>query len=94
MKNIQEQVDQLIEENKALKRQLARYQSAESGGPSRRVLAGLQRRLQTALSRDEDGSFGLRRKVTDPETLRKRNEALAKARAVRKERREAAKSNL
>jgi len=100
-----EQVDQLIKENRELKRALARAERDQSGaglGQAARTLSGLQRRLNRAL----DSAAGPRRrrsaaataaparprrKVTDPEVLERRRQALAKARAARAAKREAAR---
>jgi hypothetical protein len=91
-------VDELISENKRLKRALAQAESAagtSSGlGQATRTLSGLQRRLSRALSESPGArrqeAPRPRRKVTDPEVLRRRQEALAKARAVRAAKRQAA----
>jgi cell division septum initiation protein DivIVA len=90
LEQIQGQVDQLIEENKTLKKELSRLQAAGADGTSRRTLVGLQRRLQTALRQPSSRtrtSTPSRRRITDPEVLEKRRAALAKARAVLAEKR-------
>ena len=67
-----------------------------------RTLSGLQRRVSRALadgaaSRRRSGAAAIgaaprpRRKVTDPEVLERRRQALVKARAARQAKREAAK---
>jgi hypothetical protein len=97
-------VDRLIAENRELKRALARAERSAGGGDglgqATRALSGLQRRVSRALS--ADGGRGRRRgaeaapparprrKVTDPEILERRRAALAKARAARAAKREAA----
>jgi hypothetical protein len=90
---IQAEVTQLIEENKNLKKELARLQSGAANGVDRRVLAGLQRRLQTALGPTQTSggrTRATRRKITDPQVLEKRRAALAKARSALAEKRAAA----
>jgi cell division septum initiation protein DivIVA len=93
---IQAEVTQLIEENKNLKKELARLQSGTANGVDRRVLAGLQRRLETALgqsgprTRTTATATTTRRKITDPAVLEKRRAALAKARSALAEKRAAA----
>ena len=87
LEQIQGLVDQLIVENKALKRDLARLQSGAADGASRRSLLGIQRRLQTVLGQPSGGrstrtAAASRRRITDPNVLEKRRQALAKAREV------------
>lgn len=95
-------VDQLIEENRQLKRDLTRAERTQGGGDlgqATRTLAGLQRRVSRALetARAAGGRRGAaaqpaprpRRKVTDPEVLERRRQALAKARAARQAKRQA-----
>lgn len=84
---IQADLDRLIEENRALKKELARLQAAQEDGADRSTLVGLQRRLESALG--QNGAAGgraqsrsPRRRITDPEVLEKRRAALAKARDV------------
>ena len=98
-------VDRLIQENRELKRVLARAQKSDGGaalGQATRALSDLQRRVSRALtSTVTSGRRGAtaaatpsprpRRKVTDPEVLERRRQALAKARAVRQAKREAAR---
>ncbi len=98
-------VDQLIDENRALKRALARAERSAGGGDglgqATRALSGLQRRVSRALA-DAPGAGGRRRsvpeaaaaprprrRVTDPEVLERRRQALVKARAARAAKREA-----
>ena len=98
-------VEQLIAENRELKRTLARVEKASAGaglGDATRALSGLQRRVSRALSGDgagrgrrrgADGTAApvrARRKITDPEVLERRRAALAKARAARAAQRQAA----
>ena len=87
--------------NRQLKRALARAEKPqESGnqGQAARALLGLQRRLirtlgSSATTRRQrattiaKASTQTRRKVTDPDVLERRRQALAKARAVRKAKR-------
>jgi hypothetical protein len=84
-------IDALIRENTALKKQLARLQgngSGTSAGPQGRVLVTLQRRIARALNTRSSGGAPkrqTRRRVTDPQVLEIRRQALAKARQVRAE---------
>jgi hypothetical protein len=87
LEQIQGLVDQLIVENRSLKRDLARLQSGAADGASRRSLLGIQRRLQTVLRQPAGRSTRAtattsRRRITDPGVLEKRRQALAKAREV------------
>ncbi len=94
-------VDRLIQENRELKRAIARAEQSTVGaglGQAARALSGLQRRVSRALA-EVPGAGGRRRrgaadsvtataprprrKVTDPEVLERRRQALAKARAAR-----------
>src|SRR5262245_62702937 len=103
--DLSEMVDRLIRENKELKRELARVSKSESTagnlGQATKTLSGLQRRLSRALSETaaprRRGSTPApapapkpRRRVTDPEVLERRRQALVKARAARQAKREAA----
>jgi hypothetical protein len=104
--NLAEMVDQLVRENRELKRSLARAGQEQGGlglGQAAKTLAGLQRRVSRALSPSpatgtrrrraattETAAPRPRRKVTDPEVLAVRRQALAKARAARAAKREAA----
>ena len=94
LEQIQAKVDQLIEENKALKKEIARHQSNGAGDLDRRSLTGMHRRLEAALGAParRPRAAAARRKVTDPEVLEKRRAALAKARSALAERRAAAKA--
>ena len=99
--SLAEMVDLLIKENRQLKRALARAEKAPGSGnlgQAGKALAGLQRRLTQALDSSSTtrrprstttapASSRTRRKVTDPEVLERRRQALAKARAVRQARR-------
>ena len=101
--SLAEMVDLLIKENRQLKRALARAEKAQvsvNPGQATKALSGLQRRLAQALdsspatrrqrSTTAASSTRTRRKVTDPDVLERRREALAKARAVRQSRRRTA----
>jgi hypothetical protein len=95
-------IEQLISENRRLKRDVARAERGAAGsslGQASKALSGLQRRVSRALA-EEPGSRGRgsaatsagprpRRKVTDPQVLQRRREALAKAREVRAAKRRA-----
>jgi hypothetical protein len=99
--SLAEMVDLLIKENRQLKRALARAEKAPGSGnlgQAGKALARLQRRLTQALDSSSTtrrprstttapASSRTRRKVTDPEVLERRRQALAKARAVRQARR-------
>jgi hypothetical protein len=86
-------VEQLIIENRQLKRDLARAEraaQAPSLGQPTKTVTGLQRRVSRALTTAPDSRGGRagskttarrpRRPVTNPEVLQRRREALAKAR--------------
>jgi len=103
--SLADMVDQLIRENRELKKALARAESGAGGGSlgqSAKILAGLQRRVYRSLTADaaprpRRGSADAstprpRRKVTDPEVLERRRQALAKARAARAAKRQAVAS--
>ncbi len=95
--SLAEMVDRLIKENRQLKRALARADKAQGSGnqgQATKALSGLQRRLTRALDSSPTtrrprstttavASTRTRRKVTDPDVLERRRQALAKARAVR-----------
>jgi hypothetical protein len=95
-------IEQLISENRRLKRDVASAERGAAGsslGQASKALSGLQRRVSRALA-EEPGSRGRgsaatsvsprpRRKVTDPQVLQRRREALAKAREVRAAKRRA-----
>ena len=102
--SLAEMVDLLIKENRQLKRALARAEKAGGSGnlgQAAKALSGLQRRVTRALNSSSTtrrpratttaaASTRTRRKVTDPDVLEGRRQALAKARAVRQARRGAA----
>jgi hypothetical protein len=102
--SLAEMVDLLIKENRQLKRALARAEKARvrvNSGQATKALSGLQRRLTRALDSSPTtrrprsttaaaASIRTRRKVTDPDVLERRRQALAKARAVRQARRRTA----
>jgi hypothetical protein len=87
-------ISALIKENRALHRQidkLSRQAGGATAGPAARALQSIQRRLSNAV---ESGTTTRRRrsasparrtrgKITDPEMLERRRQALAKARAAR-----------
>jgi hypothetical protein len=90
-------IPQLIAENRQLKRRLDSLRSGATATASKsteRVLRSLQRKVSSAVG-DTSGAGGRRgrepvaaqarprRKITDPEVLARRRQALAKARAVR-----------
>ena len=99
--SLAEMVDLLIKENRQLKRAVARAEKARGSGnlsQTAEALSGLQRRLTRALDNSPTtrrprstttavASTRTRRKVTDPDVLERRRQALAKARAVRQARR-------
>jgi len=102
--SLAEMVDLLIKENRQLKRALARTVKAQGSGnlgQAAKALSELQRRLTSALDRSPSTwrprstttaatSTPTRRKVTDPDVLERRRQALVKARAAREARRRAA----
>ena len=102
--SLAEMVDLLIKENRELKRFLARAERARGSGnlgQAGKALSGLQRRLTGApdlspttrrprSTTTAAASIRTRRKVTDPDVLDRRRQALAKARAVREARRRGA----
>jgi hypothetical protein len=99
-------IDELISENRRLKRDLARAERGAAGsslGQAGKALSGLQRRVSRALAGEpgprrrgsaaHSTSPRPRRKVTDPEVLQRRREALAKAREVRAAKRRASQDS-
>ena len=104
MTSLAEMVDLLIKENRQLKRALARAEKAQGSGnlgQAGKALSGLQRRITRALDSSPSiqrqrstttaaASIRTRRKVTDPDVLERRRQALAKARTVRQARRRGA----
>lgn len=97
-------VDQLIKENRQLKRSLAQAGKVQGGagvGQAAKTLSGIQRRLTRALDSTPPArrrrstvttapSTRARRKVTDPQVIEQRRQSLAKARAARQAKRQAA----
>jgi hypothetical protein len=98
-------ITQLIKENRQLQRDIAKLSARSNGassGSAERVLRSLERKVSRVVSGPTTGTRRRRstaaaasvakprRKITDPEVLAKRREALAKARAVRAEKRSAA----
>jgi hypothetical protein len=95
--SLAEMVDLLIKENRQLKRAVARAEKARGSGnlnQATEALSGLQRRLARALDSSPTTrrrrststvvvSTRTRGKVTDPDLVERRRQALAKARAVR-----------
>ncbi len=102
--SLAEMVDLLIKENRQLKRAVVRAEKARGSGKVSQAavaLSGLQRRLTRALDSSPTTrrrrstttavvSTRTRRKVTDPDVLERRRQALAKARAARQARRQGA----
>src|SRR5438309_9262062 len=103
--SLTEMVDQLIRENRQLKRAIVRAEKSAGSsaglGQAARALTGLQRRVDRALSSSATprgrraaaptaAASRPRRKVTDPEVLERRRQALVKARAARQAKRQAA----
>ena len=96
-------ITQLIKENRQLQRQIAKLSARSNGatsGSAGRVLRSLERKVSRVVSgpatstrrRRSTAAAAVskpRRKITDPEVLAKRRDALAKARAVRAEKRSA-----
>ena len=97
--DIDRMITVLINENRDLQRQVDRLSRTTAGAPSAaadRILRALQRRISGASrvssssprrsgARAADGRTG--RKITDPELLERRRQALVKARAARAEKR-------
>lgn len=83
--SVQALVDDLIRENRRLKRELAR--AGERNGIDGRALAGLVRKVERAVAEvaTSAGSLARRRprRPASPETLEKRRQALARAREAR-----------
>ncbi len=89
-------VSALIQENRELHRQidkLSRRAAGATSGTAERALRSIQRRLSSAVdsgtttrrrqSAPNAPVSRTRRKITDPEVLERRRQALAKARAAR-----------
>jgi hypothetical protein len=101
--DLSEMVDRLIKENRQLKRALAKAEKTSGGadlGQATKTLSGLQRRVSRALTSTASprrrGAAATaaaaprpRRRVTDPEVLERRRQALVKARAARQAKRQA-----
>jgi hypothetical protein len=94
--SLSDMVDRLIDENRQLKRALQQVAAGGGGtsfGQAGKTLSGLQRRVARALESQSNSRRGrsaapaagprTRRRITDPELLRRQREALAKARAAR-----------
>jgi cell division septum initiation protein DivIVA len=74
-------IERLIQENKTLKREISRLEASGDSQMSTRSLAVLQRKAAQALgTKASNGRATRRRRVTDPEVLERRRQALAKAR--------------
>jgi cell division septum initiation protein DivIVA len=74
-------IEKLIQENKTLKREVSRLESSGDSQMSTRSLASLQRKAAQALgTKASNGRSTRRRRVTDPDVLERRRQALAKAR--------------
>jgi cell division septum initiation protein DivIVA len=74
-------VEKLIQENKTLKREISRLEARDGSSMSTRALGVLQRKAAQALgTKASNGQGARRRRVTDPEVLQRRRQALAKAR--------------
>ena len=93
---LDQMISTLIKENRDLRRQIeraSRQTISDTSGTADRLLRSIQRRITRA--GDSDRSSGrrravaaapatrTRRKITDPEVLERRRQALAKARAAR-----------
>jgi pimeloyl-ACP methyl ester carboxylesterase len=87
-------ISALIEENRQLRRQvdqLSRQAARATSGTVERTLTSIVRRISNALSsgtrsqrrRSASSAASTRRRITDPELLERRRQALVKARAVR-----------
>jgi hypothetical protein len=83
-------ISALIKENRQLHRQIGKLSKQTVGatsGATERALRSLERRVRGSLAGRRRRSGGViptpRRKVTDPELLERRRQALAKAREVR-----------
>jgi hypothetical protein len=90
-------ISALIKENRQLHRQIDKLSKQTVGatsGATERALRSLERRVRGSLAGRRRRSGGVistpRRKVTDPELLERRRQALAKAREVRAAKRVAA----
>lgn len=79
--SVQALVDDLIRENRRLKRELAK--AGPLGGFDGRALAGLVRKVERAVGVKRPAEGRRARKPASPETLEKRRQALAKAREAR-----------
>jgi phosphate uptake regulator len=93
---LDQMISALIKENRDLKRQVdraSRQTISDSSGTADRLLRSIQRRITRAGDSDRTSSrrrsvaaappSRTRRKITDPEVLERRRQALAKARAAR-----------
>ena len=93
---LDQMVSVLIKENRELQRKidrLSRQGSSPASGSTERGLRSIQRRISRAVdggtttrrrrSTTAASTGGTRRKVTDPEVLERRRQALAKARQAR-----------
>ena len=94
---LDQMVSALIKENRELRRQVeraSRQTAGDTSGAADRILRSIQRRIsragesgRTSTSRRRAAAAApatrSRRKITDPEVLERRRQALAKARAAR-----------
>jgi hypothetical protein len=94
-------ISALIKENRELRRQIDKLNKQTVGaasGTAERALRSLERRVRGSLDghtatgrrRSAGATSRPRRKVTDPELLERRRQALAKARAARSAKRASA----
>jgi hypothetical protein len=93
---LDQMISALIKENRDLKRQIdraSRQTISDTSGTADRLLRSIQRRITRAGESDRTSgrrravaaapASRTRRKITDPEVLERRRQALAKARAAR-----------
>ncbi len=91
--DLDQMVSALIKENRELRRQIDRLNGQAAGansGPAARTLRSIQRRISGAVDsgtttrrRSASPTSRMRGKITDPELLERRRQALAKARQAR-----------
>jgi hypothetical protein len=96
LSQLDQMISTLIKENRDLRRQIdkaSRQTISDSSGTADRLLRSIQRRITRAGESDRTSgrrravaaapASRTRRKITDPEVLERRRQALAKARAAR-----------